>query len=131
MDEYTLKLILEECWGEDTALGDWNPNVPSTNQCAVTALVVQDIMGGELWRCPMTGGGSHYWNQTPKYGDADFTSEQFLYMDSQPVREEREIRSREYVLSYPNTMLRYAILLKRVAEKIIERSDNGVFILRR
>jgi hypothetical protein len=46
-------------------------------QCAVTALVVQDHLGGALLRAEIPGRGSHYWNLIPAVGELDLTREQF------------------------------------------------------
>ena len=109
-----LKLALERSWNEDTAVGEWSHDCVSMNQCAVTALVVQDYFGGELLRCEMTDGDSHYWNELPDCSEADLTSEQFDFIEPQPLKETKEIRTREYVLSYPETVKRYEILSNRV-----------------
>lgn len=45
-------------------------------QCAVTALVVQDLLGGALLR-GTTDRGSHYWNLIPGVGEIDLTREQY------------------------------------------------------
>lgn len=45
-------------------------------QCAVTALVVQDTLGGEILRADV-GGSGHYWNLVPGVGEVDLTREQF------------------------------------------------------
>lgn len=115
MDIDRLRSLLEKAWCAETALGDWNPDVPSTNQCAVTALVVQDFFGGNLMRCEMTNGDSHYWNVVDGLLEYDITADQFSYIDAKPIKSTTIIRSREYVLSFPNTMLRYGLLLQRIA----------------
>ena len=43
-----LYVALYEAWGADTARGYWDKECPSLNQCAVTALVVQDYLGRKL-----------------------------------------------------------------------------------
>lgn len=115
MDVDTLRGLLEKAWCAETALGDWNPNIPSLNQCAVTALVVQDFFGGNLMRCRMTNGDSHYWNNIDGLLEYDFTADQFFYIDAKPLKSTTSFRSREYVLSFPNTMYRYGLLLQRLA----------------
>lgn len=53
---------LRASWGTDTAGGPGKHGCPH-GQCAVTALVVQDYVGGALLRCDLPApGGSHYWN---------------------------------------------------------------------
>ena len=109
-----LKLALERSWDENTAFGEWSHDCVSMNQCAVTALVVQDYFGGELLRCEMTNGDSHYWNKLPDGSEADLTSEQFKYIEPQPLKETVIVRDRGYVLSFPETVKRYELLYERV-----------------
>jgi hypothetical protein len=47
-----LRLKLEKAWNRDTCWHkpDFNPKVPSGGQCFVTAMIVQDILAGILFR---------------------------------------------------------------------------------
>ena len=105
---------LGRSWCEATAKGAWSPECPALNQCAVTALVVQDCFGGELLRCEMTNGDSHYWNLLPDGAEVDLTAGQFEYIDAKPLRETAVIRGRDYVLSFPDTRKRYELLHSRL-----------------
>lgn len=113
-----LKDVLLKSWGKDTAKGDWLPEVPSLNQCAVTALVVQDYLGGDLLRCKLDDGDSHYWNRLPDGTEIDFTEDQFEYTKQKDVGE-TIVRDREYVLSFPDTLERYKLLKRKVMENLI------------
>jgi hypothetical protein len=69
----------ETCDPTDTA--DWSPANPSRGQCAVTAMVVQDLFGGELLEAEVhfpdgTRQGFHYWNRLDGV-EVDLTREQF------------------------------------------------------
>jgi hypothetical protein len=97
-------------WCAETAKGNWNPNNPSLNQCAITALVVQDYFGGELLRCLMTNGDSHYWNRLPDGTEVDLTEDQFRDIEAKPLKIDFVVRTREYVLSFPETSRRYHLL---------------------
>jgi hypothetical protein len=60
----------------------WSPANPSRGQCAVTALVVQDLLGGELLLAEVRHAdgsrqGLHYWNRLPGGDEVDLTGEQF------------------------------------------------------
>jgi hypothetical protein len=80
----------------------------------VTALVVQDQLGGELLRAS-TPTGSHYWNLLADGTEIDLTREQF---GTAFQAEDVEVRDREYVLSFEATRHRYELLrstLSRVA----------------
>lgn len=89
--------------GETSAREDWTPGRRSAGQCAVTALLVQDLLGGELLRGVVCG-ESHYWNRLPDGSQVDLTSDQFneYRLEDGPV-----VRDREYVLSFPVTAERY------------------------
>jgi hypothetical protein len=107
-----LKARLERAWGADTAVdvAGWSASCPSWGQCAVTALIVQDIFGGSLMRAEVDG-ISHYWNKLPTGEQIDLTRDQFatFRIDGPP-----EERSREYVLSNLDTLCRYELLKSRL-----------------
>jgi hypothetical protein len=89
----------------------WRPDNPSWGQCAITALVVQAMCGGEFLRSTV-GGISHYWNRLPDGREVDLTIQQFgpdAIYDEPPV-----VRDREYVLSFHATSRRYDLLLERM-----------------
>jgi hypothetical protein len=59
----------------------WAPDEPSRGQCAVTALVVQDLLGGVLLEAEVhhadgSHQGFHYWNRFAGV-DVDLTRRQF------------------------------------------------------
>lgn len=80
-----LRPILRASWGPDTCdphdLADWRPDNPARGQCGVTALVVQDLLGGDLILGEVlvegTKVGHHYWNRLPDGSDLDVTAGQF------------------------------------------------------
>jgi hypothetical protein len=80
-----LRPILRAAWGADTCdphdLPDWRPDNPARGQCGVTALVVQDLLGGDLVLgevlVDQVKVGHHYWNRLPDGRDVDFTADQF------------------------------------------------------
>lgn len=114
MDIKTLKELLLLAWCAETAKGDWNPNNPSLNQCADTAVVVQDYFDGDLLRCKMTNDDSHYWNRLPDGTEVDLTEDQFQYLEAKPLKKDYVVRTREYVLSFPDTATRYNLLKQKV-----------------
>jgi hypothetical protein len=73
-------------WGPDTCYPDsreeWTPRNPSRDQCGMTALVVQDVLGGDLVLAEVhvdgVKVGHHYWNRLPDGSDVDLTGDQFL-----------------------------------------------------
>jgi hypothetical protein len=111
----SLVQAIQESWDGDTSVApDWTGSRPSRGQCAVTALVVQDYLGGELLRATV-GGTSHYWNRLPDGQDVDFSREQFDLFEPVDV----EPRAREYVLSYPDTANRYQKLALRTRKHLL------------
>lgn len=92
---------------------EWSKANPARGQCAVTALIVQDVAGGGLLRA-LVNGESHYWNLLPNGVEIDLTLQQFgPDPEITPPIEERD---RIYVLSFPETRRRYRLLLQRLAD---------------
>lgn len=80
-----LEALLRAAWGPDTcypnASEEWRPDNPARDQCGMTALVVQDLLGGDLILGEVhvdgTKVGNHYWNRLPDSTEVDLTAEQF------------------------------------------------------
>lgn len=82
-----LDKALRACWAADTCSPDdldragWQTENPAWGQCDITALVVNDIFGGDL----MVGDvhldgeqhGFHWWNRLSSGVELDLTREQF------------------------------------------------------
>lgn len=72
-------------WGADTCdpddRADWHPGNPSRGQCGVTALVLNDLFGGELVlgevRVAGERTGVHWWNRFGAGVEVDLTRDQF------------------------------------------------------
>ena len=111
-----LEAALAVSWDAATAKGGWNPVCPCLNQCAVTALVVQDWFGGDLLRCPTKEGDSHYWNRLPNGHEVGLTDGQFVFSGNRPLYDQIVEQAREYVLSFPDTLAKYTILSQRVTD---------------
>lgn len=114
-----LRKKLEKAWCRDTCWykSDFYPKVPSGGQCFVTAMVVQDIFGGELVQGTVQqidGNMSHYWNRLPNGQEFDLTSDQFVEGDGihcHPLA----IKSNR--LCNPNRRCkRYLLLKKRIVD---------------
>jgi hypothetical protein len=70
---------LETCDPTDAA--EWSAANPARGQCAVTALVVHNMLGGQLLEAEVlfedgSRQGFHYWNRLAS-GDVDLTRDQF------------------------------------------------------
>ncbi|BBH68665.1 hypothetical protein ACTI_53500 [Actinoplanes sp. OR16] len=81
-----LEEIFRASWGADTCdphdLPHWHPGNPARGQCGVTALIVQDLLGGDLVLGEVFTGdvkvGYHYWNRLPGGRELDLTADQFF-----------------------------------------------------
>jgi hypothetical protein len=105
---------IRRSWGNDTSVDpDLTGLCPSRGQCAVTALVVQDYLGGDLLRATVDG-TSHYWNRLTNGEIVDLSREQFESFE--PINVEQ--RAREYVLSFPETASRYHKLALRTRDHL-------------
>lgn len=103
---------LRQAWSQPTSSDpdNWSEENPAWGQCAVTALIIQDILGGDLLRSTVQG-CSHYWNRLPDGAHVDLTWEQF---ESTAIKSDVIERDREYVLSFPETVERYARLREQL-----------------
>ncbi|MEV2226647.1 integrase core domain-containing protein [Nocardia vinacea] len=117
-----IRAALEQSWSVDTsAASGWTEANRAKGQCAVTACVVQDYLGGEILNTTATLPSgetvSHYFNLVDG-GIVDLTRPQFpdTTRFSKPKPKKKGFAStREYCLSYESTRQRYALLNRRVA----------------
>lgn len=112
-----IERALRSSWGTDTCapedLPDWHPGNPARGQCGVTALVVNDLLGGALVRGEVHVNGKrtdfHWWNSFGGGVEIDLTREQFA---------PEEIVTAGTVVQRPATINRlreeYELLRKRV-----------------
>jgi hypothetical protein len=109
---FSLRQALKQAWTAETSADPkhWSPENPAWGQCAVTALIIQDLFGGALLRCKVNG-ISHYWNCLPSGEELDLTKDQFRELQEATPPEPR---TREFVLSFPDTVRRYELLKSRL-----------------
>lgn len=80
-----LEAAIRESWSAETATPEererWSAANPAFDQCGVTALVVNDLLGGDLVRGEVHLDGTridyHWWNVLGGGVEVDLTREQF------------------------------------------------------
>jgi len=125
--ESELESALKSSWNRESSSDseNWVPYNPAWGQCAVTALVVNDYLGGGeiVWAKVSLPDGrkvSHYFNKIEGI-EKDFTRGQFSSAAIIPFgapKTKGYSSTREYVLSYPATKIRYELLKRKVKESI-------------
>lgn len=117
MELRELKNLLTLSWKEETCSpelrSEWELSNPSLGQCAITALIVNDVYGGKIMRC-MTSSGSHYYNLLDDGRRVDLTVDQFW--GEIPKYEEGQEKSREYLLGNNDTKTRYLMLKENLKD---------------
>jgi hypothetical protein len=110
--------VVARSWCKDTSYDPkgWSTRNRAWGQCAITALIVQDLLGGRLLRAQVNG-HEHYWNLLPDTRELDLTREQFG--GAPEVGSALEV-SRDYVLSFPDTVRRYQRL-----RELVERNRHS------
>lgn len=75
-----LKAAPSQAWSKETCYEPqqdvWLKENPAMGQCYVTALVLNDYLGGEILKAKSSNGVSHYWNSVDGE-EIDFTRSQF------------------------------------------------------
>ncbi len=119
-----LKILAKICDRDTSADPEhWSAENPLWGHCAVVALLAQDQFGGTLVRWYLEGVAglehvrSHYSNILPDGTEFDFTAEQF--QGKLPKDLPAEERTREQVLSYPDTQRRYELLRDRFEAELL------------
>jgi hypothetical protein len=116
-----LRRSFGEAWCRETSSAPqaWSAENPALGQCAVTALVIQDELGGELLRA-VVGEVSHYWNRIPSGEEVDITRHQFSPV---PMELKGEVRDRDYLLTNEDTVRRYRLLRAKLELELRSRVD--------
>jgi len=111
-----LQKAVKQAWDEATCypgdLSRWSKNLPETGQCAVTALLINDIYGGEI---VFNQAFDHFWNILPNGRELDLTKGQFnrkVTGEKVPVTRDAILHSAAAKLFKTNS--RYRLLKKRV-----------------
>lgn len=108
---------LMDIWCEDTCAprlrNIWNENNKTCGQCSITAFLVQDIFGGQVYGILRNGGNYHCYNVIDKH-KFDLTSEQFF--DEVLNYEDNPEQFREVHFAKEEKRLRYELLKRKLKE---------------
>lgn len=111
-----LSRVIARSWSRETSYDPpgWSEFNSAWGQCAVSALVVQDLLGGELL-VGKVNGIEHFWNRLGDNREFDLTRHQFGHIKTfeGPTQVDRE-----FVLSFPHTRRRYERLRRRVLAQL-------------
>jgi len=116
---------IRAAWGRDTSEDpdEWSEENRARGQCAVTALLIRELLGGEILVANVLRGGRrverHAWNRLPSGLTLDLTREQFTNGEQlgEPAAEEP-------VLTHRNPE-RYATLRARVRARLELQAASG------
>ncbi len=108
----------DTCSPDDLARAPWTPDNPAWGHCDLTALIVNDVFGGDLMLGEVyldgVQQGFHYWNRLPSGVELDLTSEQF--------RRGQTVTGARVVKRPPGPISRrweeYLLLRERVADRL-------------
>ena len=118
-DQRHLYDLLSNLWSEQTCAPrmrkDWNKNNKTLGQCSITAFLVQDIFGGEVYGVPLGDGNYHCFN---KVGDVvfDLTSEQFC--DTKLDYQNVVLQSRDVHFAKEEKYQRYLYLKEQLKKSL-------------
>ncbi len=117
MEKEFFNTALPNIYNADTSSHSemWNKDNPAQGHCAIVSVLAQEKFGGDIVRVSLAGTeyesiGSHYFNVIDGK-EVDFTISQFKNNPYQDIK--REKRTREEILSNPDTQRRYKLLKDR------------------
>ncbi|MEE1802783.1 MULTISPECIES: hypothetical protein [unclassified Streptomyces] len=110
-------------WSAETCTPEfrarWTPDNPARDQCGVTAMVLNDLLGGELIRGEVHVDGErtdyHWWNRLGMGIEIDLTREQFR---PEEIVTGGTVVPRPPVTEWRRLVAEYELLRTRVAEKL-------------
>lgn len=97
---------------ETSSLDNWQSQHPSAGQCAVSAIIVQDYLGGEIKKCAVNG-IVHYFNVV-EGAVLDITAGQFGSFDIDYAAS--RVKTKDEILRYNDTRRRYELLKAKVED---------------
>ena len=119
--------LLSEIWSVETCAPrlrqKWSRENKTCGQCSITAFLVQDVLGGDVYGIPLPDGGFHCYNVVGE-NLFDLTSEQFdpKFRDdlgddpTELCYEGNPLQSRDVHFAKEEKRLRYELLKGRLLE---------------
>ena len=114
MKREQLEKLIKESWSIETCYpplqSKWSAMNPSLGQCAVTSLLLQDYLGGEIL---YDANNDHYWNKLSDGKEIDLTRNQF---PKGTLFSKGEVIERENLFSATaQTRFRYELLQEKAS----------------
>jgi hypothetical protein len=125
-----LESAIRASWGRDTCdpsdQDSWSEEHPSTGQCAATAYVVNDLLGGKLLGAEVhhpdgSLQGHHYWNLFEGGLEIDLTAEQFCHGE---VVQAPDVMDRIHAAPDPGAE-HYLLLKARVVGRLADDASGA------
>ncbi|MEW2252800.1 hypothetical protein ACFW6K_07035 [Streptomyces sp. NPDC058733] len=118
-----IERAVRSSWSADTCTPEfrssWTEDNPARDQCGVTAMVLNDLLGGELIRGEVHVAGErvdyHWWNRLGDGIEVDLTREQFR---PEEVVTEGIVIPRPPVTEWRRLREEYELLRERVLDKL-------------
>ncbi len=101
---------------------EWSEDNKTLGQCSITAFLVQDIYGGEVYGILRPGGNYHCYNVVDGHV-FDLTSEQFGEEAANLKYECNPVQSREVHFAKEEKRLRYVYLKSKVEEALSAKEE--------
>lgn len=108
----TMNALRTSWCAETSSLDNWHLQHPSAGQCAVSAIIVQDYLGGEIKKC-VVNGIVHYFNVV-EGAVLDITAGQFGSFDIDYAAS--RVKTKDEILRYNDTRRRYELLKAKVED---------------
>lgn len=109
--------VLTKCWTRETCTERlrhlWSEQNKTCGQCSITAFLVQDLFGGEIYEIPLDNGGVHCYNLVDGVA-VDLASEQFGDKAKDLNYDNKNLQDRAMRMLEPEKAERYANLLKNL-----------------
>ncbi|MBG0857652.1 hypothetical protein I2W78_38845 [Streptomyces spinoverrucosus] len=118
-----IEQAVRNSWSAETCTPEfrsrWSPDNPARDQCGVTAMVLNDLLGGELLRGEVHVNGErvdyHWWNRLGMGIEIDLTREQFR---PEEVVTEGVVVPRPPITEWRRLREEYELLRDRVMERL-------------